>query len=1276
MSCKIIFPVSICFWSLCNSCLAQQPKLVLPVGHTSFIDNIAYSPDDKYIVTASGYQDAKLWDAATGSLLYTLNEISAGVNKIAFSPNGQFIAATRDDYTIRIWEVKTGLIYKKVSVSELVDDFSFSPDGKKIAIVTRSNPQLKIISLTDGKSVSHYTSWKGSLYSLQWNGNSISAVCNNETIYVWDGNARLKKILTTGLNDVEKSLLSPDGNYVAVVPEDHRITLWWDIRQGSKRPGAYKGVIDSFDPSSGIASFINPDTTVTVLDISTSTVRYKFSGHRDEITSAKISPDGHHLVTTSSDTTIIIWDMKNGKPVYPVKAHDSWIINAAFSHNNKYVATCSGDKTGIIWNVETGKKLFSLKGRNAFIRLTEISRDGTLLAASDLFNQVKIWDLAEGKLLHTFKGHASLIESAHFNNDGRLFITSDNDLNVKIWDNNTGKLVQDLRGSEGTLSDAFFSNTGKFLAVVSDSLEIWSWPAKNKLFGLRERLDFSNISGKTGRIFSYDDSMVVTFNNPKGNLQITCRGVYTGKVLSTFIPQSFNGPGICKMTPEGRRLIVVHQDSLYVYDFEKRKRTHAFYRKGKTAEFTQEDIFVSPDASLAAILSERSVVEVFDLGKNISLSPFRIQDPVDKLAISFDNKLIAGNGFNMFKDKNPVFDIATGKLIRMVPGINPVYTVETGIMYTASNAMINRYDIRYDKPVMQYMPVDTTDYLVIDSLNHYDGTETARKLLYFTCGTEIIALDQVKDQLWVPNLAKRILNGDTINAKALDQLSICGLTPEVEDVKSNKEEYYFKIRPRHGGLGETVLHVNGIEVGRYKSGQLTKKGDVFYLTVKKEEVQPYFIDGQNNPVTIRSYTSGNDISSRTVIADEGETVKSNSNPPNLFAVMVGVSDYKGEEMDLTYAAKDAKDISRALAITARKLLNNDGKEHVFTYDLTTSNDYYRLPEKSGIKKTLEEIGRKATPNDILLIFFAGHGTMAGEKRQFYFLTADASKSSAVSAAADVGISMNELTEWIKPRNIKAQKRILIFDACKSGQAILDFVKMGNADQNYLASRDDERGQEIKAIEKLNEKSGLFILSASSSNQSAYEMGTIRQGVLTYSLLKAVKQQPDILQSGKYLDVSRWFNAAEKTVTELSKENGVRQQPQIVSNTNFNIGLVDAEVMAAIVLPGQKPLFTHSNLQNNDKDIAADDLGLNKLVDNNLSVISERGAASLISFIPNAITPDAYTLSGRYEIEDKKITAKVKIRNNKAVNRFEVSGTTDKLNELAAAIAGKAAELVK
>jgi uncharacterized caspase-like protein len=395
--------------------------------------------------------------------------------------------------------------------------------------------------------------------------------------------------------------------------------------------------------------------------------------------------------------------------------------------------------------------------------------------------------------------------------------------------------------------------------------------------------------------------------------------------------------------------------------------------------------------------------------------------------------------------------------------------------------------------------------------------------------------------------------------------------------------------------------------------------------------------------------------------------------------MVGVSDYKGDELDLNYAAIDATDVSAAVADAAKKLLNTDGNKHVFMYNLTTAKDHYLLPEKNSIKQTLEEIGKKATANDILFIFLSGHGVMEGDNKQFYFLTADASPNSLNSAAdvAEVGISTAELTEWIKPQNIKAQKRILVLDACNSGQAIRDFVKMGNDKQDFLAAKGDDKSQQIKAIDKLNEKSGLFILSAAASDQNAYESGSYSHGYLTYSLLKAIKQQPDILEDGKYLDVSRWFNAAGKTVSDMASEDRAKQEPQIVSNTDFNIGLVDDEVMAKIVLSAAKPLFSSSIFLNNDMAVTDDDLELSKMINKQLAGIASAGADSKIVYVSATNSPEAYTLTGKYLVKGNSVTVRVNVKQGKEIKyRFELGGTKDKLTELVASLADKAAGLVK
>ena len=181
-----------------------------------------------------------------------------------------------------------------------------------------------------------------------------------------------------------------------------------------------------------------------------------------------------------------------------------------------------------------------------------------------------------------------------------------------------------------------------------------------------------------------------------------------------------------------------------------------------------------------------------------------------------------------------------------------------------------------------------------------------------------------------------------------------------------------------------------------------------------------------------------------------------------------------------------------------------------------------------------------------------------------------------------------------------------------------------------------------------------------------------RSALTYSLLKAIKEEPDILEDRKYLNISRWFNAAEKTVGELSRETGARQQPQIVSTTNFNIGVVDEEVRDKIVLPFEKPMFTRSEFRNTETTI--DNLKLRSLVDKELIDLSEQANASIM-YSPEYEGQNVYQLSGSYTVSGNDIAVTIVITQGgtEIKTKFEVKGAADQLNNLSKSIIAKVKE---
>ncbi len=75
--------------------------------HTLGIQDLAFSPDDRLLATASLDGSARIWDAHTGRPLRVL-EHPDGVENVAFSPNGRSVATLDFAGVIRIWDACNG----------------------------------------------------------------------------------------------------------------------------------------------------------------------------------------------------------------------------------------------------------------------------------------------------------------------------------------------------------------------------------------------------------------------------------------------------------------------------------------------------------------------------------------------------------------------------------------------------------------------------------------------------------------------------------------------------------------------------------------------------------------------------------------------------------------------------------------------------------------------------------------------------------------------------------------------------------------------------------------------------------------------------------------------------------------------------------------------------------------------------------------------------------------------------------------------------------------
>lgn len=566
-------------------------------------------------------------------------------------------------------------------------------------------------------------------------------------------------------------------------------------------------------------------------------------------------------------------------------------------------------------------------------------------------------------------------------------------------------------------------------------------------------------------------------------------------------------------------------------------------------------------------------------------------------------------------------------------------------IFVVSDASNNFFHVRNfdNKQLFSFVILEGGQYLFFDEFFHFDGTPKAIEQLYLTCGLEIVELSQIKDAMYIPNLVQRILSGEDLShLTKLSDISICGIAPKVLPLKSSNGRIRYKIIPQNGGIGTVEIHINGVLRKIVDVNDLLFQNGNYYLEIDPILIDKFKVDGQKSQVKIIARTKDSRISSRGVTIQIREENLSGSLKPSLHAIMVGIDSYKDQALALKYAAKDANDLQKLLEAAAKKYFNVDDTNRVFFYNLTLNNKGEigttgikgMTPDRGNLIKTLEQIEFVSRPEDIVLLFFAGHGEIV-DQNQFLLLTAESTRDNFQ------GLTMKEILDYMN--KIPAGKRVLILDACHSGAAInnLDLAAYSGKRDVSDAERESQR---IKELDKLARKSGFAIITASSSDQKAVELPQYEHGLLTFALLNAIVNSDNSLNDMSQLVLEKWFITAEDEMRKLN----VSQNAEKMIPFSFNLGIVNEDVRQQIQMNKRASLFIDNVL---NKETLADDFFLKSKLE--MILQNKQQIDGQVPFILSA-SPEAISVNILYEQTSSAllITVKLKSINNEKIFKYE------------------------
>ncbi|MCX5846138.1 MAG: caspase family protein [Deltaproteobacteria bacterium] len=740
----------------------------------------------------------------------------------------------------------------------------------------------------------------------------------------------------------------------------------------------------------------------------------------------------------------------------------------------------------------------------------------------------------KGDMSREIKQKAPIVRKVDISPDGRYVLSGSLDSFI-LWDIMQGKKIQTFTHEDfmGQGIMVAFSPDGKHFASGGKGTILWDLATRQEIMTFNNDKAASIAFSPDGKYFLCGSpGPLPVFSKPKPTMKIY--DVATGGEIIDFKTQPTRAYEfwVVAYSPDGKYVLSGGTDKMILWDTSLGNSIRTVKVNGVIRA-----VSFSPDGEYALSGGTDNTVRLWNAKNLTQIKKFVGHEGIWSVAFSPDGKYVLSGGI----DGNiKIWELASGSQWKILAGHTGVSSIELGVsakffpngkyVISAGDASTRIWDVSTGEEVASMIAFEDGEWIITTANGYYNSSPKGDQYLSVKVRGKDYTIEQLRESFYRPDLVNLALSGGSLkelkNVADVKPPPVVAIVDTPRSIDKSDAAITLKITDAGGGIGDIRLYLNGSAV------MLDSTRGVKIVASNQNEIHKTYklkLSSGLNSIRAIAFNADNTMQSTDAIYEITASFKSIGRP-SLYALVIGINEYKNPKLQLNYAVADAALFANTLKKGASPLFEKVEVKKLSSKEETT---------RENILKELKAM-QSLNPDDLFVLYVASHGTV--DDGEYFLITSNVGSTRTERLKTDA-IGQSVFKELIS--NIPATKKLIIIDTCNAGA-------LGEAIQVAMLTRGMS---EDTAMKILSRAVGSTILSASTSLQEALE-GYQGHGLFTYVLAEGLQGKADKGNTG-YVKTTELADYVDNEVPTLAEKIFKKAQyPTIsISGQAFPIGKV-------------------------------------------------------------------------------------------------------------------------